>query len=128
MWYGVWNLPKNELVYSSAGHPPAVLASGDSVQTLRTPGAPIGSFPDPSYRAARAEVGAKARLIVFSDGVYELPKPDGSTQGFPEFLEKLKARLTDKSFHPDGYLKEAREASGSSVLEDDFSMLEVLTR
>ncbi|MEM7712927.1 MAG: response regulator, partial [Cyanobacteria bacterium P01_A01_bin.68] len=50
IWYGVYNQIKRELIYSSAGHPPAILL-GDSndIQLLKTPGMPIGMFPEVQY-------------------------------------------------------------------------------
>ena len=54
IWYGVYNRVKRQLTYASAGHPPAILVSGTSpknteVQLLRTPGMPVGMFPEAKY-------------------------------------------------------------------------------
>ena len=49
IWYGVYNRVNRQLMYASAGHPPAILLSKSSnltqVQQLRTPGLPVGMFP-----------------------------------------------------------------------------------
>ena len=54
IWYGVYNRISRQLVYASAGHPPAVLisqspASTAKIQRLKTPGMPVGMFPDAPY-------------------------------------------------------------------------------
>ena len=54
IWYGVYHAKKRQLVYASAGHPPAILFSLEqkavSVEKrLKTPGFPIGMFPDAEY-------------------------------------------------------------------------------
>ncbi|MCL2925314.1 MAG: response regulator, partial [Trichodesmium sp. MAG_R04] len=50
IWYGVYNHSQSQLVYASAGHPPAILISGDGQcvqsQKLKPPGMPIGMFPE----------------------------------------------------------------------------------
>ncbi|MEM9137796.1 MAG: SpoIIE family protein phosphatase, partial [Cyanobacteria bacterium P01_F01_bin.42] len=56
IWYGVYELDQAQLTYASAGHPPALLTSGAgsqaNAQALKTPGMPIGLFPDSQYQNA----------------------------------------------------------------------------
>ena len=51
IWYGVYDLQNRSLTYSSAGHPPAILLTSDdnAEKRLKTPGVPVGMFPDIQY-------------------------------------------------------------------------------
>lgn len=79
IWYGVYNRATREIVYASAGHPPAMLVTPPStfgaaadIQRLRTPGMPIGMMPDTVYQWQRTRIDYHARLYIFSDGIYEI--------------------------------------------------------
>jgi sigma-B regulation protein RsbU (phosphoserine phosphatase) len=54
IWYGVYNKSSENLVYSSGGHPPALLIPDSSYKNtemvqLRTPGFIVGGSPDVTY-------------------------------------------------------------------------------
>ncbi len=55
VWYGVYHAKTRQLSYASAGHPPAILLTPAPQNTevipekLRTPGLPIGMFPEANY-------------------------------------------------------------------------------
>ena len=75
MWYGVVNKTTRQLRYSSAGHPPALLIAGTTMETatvekLKTSGAPIGTFPESPYTVQATSLRPFNRLFVFSDGAY----------------------------------------------------------
>jgi sigma-B regulation protein RsbU (phosphoserine phosphatase) len=83
IWYGVYNKSTRELTYASGGHPPALLfentSSGDSGATLlRTANNAIGAMTDVTYEKSKHLVGEQTTLYIFSDGVYEVEKSDGS--------------------------------------------------
>jgi phosphoserine phosphatase RsbU/P len=120
-WYGVFERSSRTLHYSSGGHPPAMLRAGDgSVAQLMTGNPIIGAFSKMQYRSAITEVPPGAALYVFSDGVYEVERPDGSMWS----LEELAAYLADPPAGEIGALYEfVRQMRGEETLEDDFSML-----
>lgn len=100
IWYGVYNRVTRQLVYASAGHPPALLVapqrahsrvstrsktsdrqgnltekdsnSAITLQQLRTPGMPIGMMNDSVYRSEQCTISTGSRLYIFSDGIYEI--------------------------------------------------------
>ena len=61
---------------------------------------------------------------MFSDGIFEIFKPDGSVGTWKEFLQEL-AQPKVMALNPDERLKRARDIRRSGELEDDFSLLEV---
>ncbi len=93
MWYGVYHADTRELHYASAGHPPAVLlsptANGDAIpEPIRTPGLPIGMFPEADYADQVRSVEPGSLLYVFSDGIYEI-NHNGELWGIEAFMATL---------------------------------------
>ena len=122
-WYGVYDRRDSTLTYASAGHPPAVLIDSKSRRTLlKTPGPSIGLLPAPSYAAATVPVDRPSKLMLFSDGVYENIKPDGSVMNLDEFLrhiENVPWNSTSESL-----LNLIREVC-PFPFEDDFSLVQI---
>jgi sigma-B regulation protein RsbU (phosphoserine phosphatase) len=130
MWYGIYNRRTTELTYASGGHPPALLLSdtsaGDSkMTTLRTPNNVIGGMAKATYKKGGCTVAERSKLYVFSDGVYEVEKSDGSMwrlQEFSDFLTKIKTSNQSRLDHLYSY---AKNLGNLENLEDDFTILEV---
>jgi sigma-B regulation protein RsbU (phosphoserine phosphatase) len=129
MWYGVYHRSKQQLVYASAGHPPAVLVSPDSgggqAKRLKTPGMPVGMFPDAQYLDNSCDVEAKSTLYIFSDGVYEIHQPDGSIWGLDAFTELLTAYNGKTTNELDRVLKYVQDLNAKAAFDDDWSLLKV---
>ena len=130
IWYGVYCKSSRQLVYASGGHPPAVLFSGLSmenaqVEQLRTPNFIIGGDPDIIYQSGIKEIRIPARLFVFSDGVFDITKGDGSIWGFNEFLEFMAKPSSADQSTLDSLLRYAQELSQKVTFDDDFSILEI---
>jgi sigma-B regulation protein RsbU (phosphoserine phosphatase) len=90
LWYGVFNKTKNLLTYASAGHPPALLITqANEIKELRTPFLFIGGKPVIDYKSASIEISTPASLYVFSDGVYEVTKPNSALWSLEELKEFL---------------------------------------
>ncbi|WP_235071114.1 PP2C family protein-serine/threonine phosphatase [Leptolyngbya sp. Heron Island J] len=109
IWYGVYNRVNRQLMYASAGHPPAILLSsppataektngnGAAVMAetmrLRTPGMPIGMMPNTTYTWKRCSIPDDSYLYIFSDGVYEVPETSvseaGEILGLDSFIEHI---------------------------------------
>jgi sigma-B regulation protein RsbU (phosphoserine phosphatase) len=77
-------------------------------------------IPGASFSNGSVTLGPYARLYVFSDGAYEVLRPDGSMMRRSELAEFLAA-----SPCPDEVLEFARRQGASETLADDFSLLEV---
>jgi sigma-B regulation protein RsbU (phosphoserine phosphatase) len=129
LWYGVYSPANRELTFSSGGHHAALLLDPTQTSTppmreLATKGPAIGCFEDATFSTASQRVAGNARLLVFSDGIFEIFKPDDSVGTLKEFVREL-AQPEVASLSPDARLKRAQEIRGSQELEDDFSLLEV---
>jgi phosphoserine phosphatase RsbU/P len=163
IWYGVYNRPRRQLVYSSAGHPPAVLlstgkpeaetpakaglrdGSNDSgsnssgsnnggsssngnlqIHKLKTSSMPIGMMPDTRFVNQRCVIDGPGTLYVFSDGIYEIMKEDGTVWGLDAFVQELVTqRDTLETAGLDPILERIMALNITDGLEDDLSLLRV---
>ncbi|MGG6296491.1 PP2C family protein-serine/threonine phosphatase [Leptolyngbya sp. AN02str] len=128
IWYGVYNRVKRQLIYSTAGHPPAVLVtetpSGVQVEQLKTPGMPIGMMPDESYFSARCDIPLNSTLYIFSDGIYDVPAQEiANGWGFNQFVEVL--RDAKNALSLDELLDRIRTLTGTHTFGDDLSLLRI---
>jgi|694.fasta_scaffold27212_1 sigma-B regulation protein RsbU (phosphoserine phosphatase) len=128
IWYGVYNLTKREIVYSSGGHPPAILITGTSdenVKTveLKTPSLVIGGMPDVQFESRSIKLEKYAKLFLFSDGVYEIIKPDGTIYALSEFVQFLQGISATGNNELEKILTHAKELNGSEHFVDDFSIV-----
>lgn len=124
IWYGVFHGSSRQLTYSSGGHPPALLFSENSVSSLRTNGPLMGARAATRYESATTQVHPGDRLLVYSDGCYEIEKKLGglwTLDEFREFMHKDKTNL-------DKLVKHVREIGEKDEFEDDFSIFQVLFR
>lgn len=130
IWYGVYNRSENQLVYASAGHPPAVLILGNGqpsqVNKLKTPGMPIGMFPDVTYVDNSCVVEKLSSLYIFSDGVYEIPQPGGEIWGMDNFINLILEYHKYGYFHLDKILNYVQDLNCGNPFSDDFSLLKVI--
>ncbi len=128
IWYGVYNRPSHKIVFARGGHPPAVLITGDSRETataieLKSPGMVIGSMSGLKYKNNEQTLGCFARLYIFSDGVYELDKPDGTMWQLGEFVESILETTRRDAHRVNSVLERATAVQGSDSFEDDYSLV-----
>lgn len=130
IWYGVYNKATRDIIYANGGHPPALLLNLNNrglwvKQELKTAGLVIGAMPETTYICDKVKVGKQGRLYIFSDGVYEINKPDGSMLQSGEFITEA-AALTSE--HPANTLQQilafARKMNGEGPFADDYSIVE----
>ena len=130
IWYGVYNLSSRQMAYASGGHPPALLFCGSSneqlkVNQLRTPNFVIGGRRDAVYQGKTQLINRPSRLYVFSDGVFDITKIDGSIWGFNKFLEFMTKTFNAEHSVLEGILDYARGISQKEGFDDDFTILEI---
>lgn len=130
IWYGVYEKNTRRLTYAGGGHPPALLfektESADSeAALLRSANKVIGAMPDVVYKKADHPVGYLARLYIFSDGVYEIEKPEGSIWQFKEFSEFMNTNPPEGRSRLDHLYSHAKNIGNQDNFEDDFTIVEV---
>lgn len=61
----------------SAGHPPPIVLTGGEATTWSTTGPVLGAFEDVSWQVVPRAFEAGEQLVLYTDGLFELPGPDG---------------------------------------------------
>jgi sigma-B regulation protein RsbU (phosphoserine phosphatase) len=130
IWYGVYKKSTHELTYASGGHPPAILLGqtpkGDYQATqLRTPNYVIGGMSEGIFQKEKCLVGERSTLYIFSDGVYEVEKSDGSMWRFQEFADFMSNVKPNGQSILDRLYNHAKNLGSSENFEDDFTIVEV---
>lgn len=130
MWYGIYEVKKYQLKYASAGHPPAILLSYDLnhqfIETsLKTPGFPIGMFADDDYYEETCPLSFPSSLYLFSDGLYEIPRPNGKLLGLENLIQLLKECEKQPNQHLDALIYLIQRATMQPPFADDLSVLRV---
>jgi serine phosphatase RsbU (regulator of sigma subunit) len=126
LWYGVFHRATRRLAYGCAGHPAAVLldAGSPGVQLLKAKGRPIALAPGAVYASEAIVVPPGTRLYLFSDGVFEVQRSDGTMTTFEEFVDFLKGAGTDGQSDLDRLFQHLVQIRGGGALEDDFSIVQ----
>ena len=131
IWYGVYNRVNRQLIYASAGHPPAVLLSKDTqnntqIKLLETTGVPVGMFPDSKYTNEFCQIEEFSNLYIFSDGVYEINSASGGDWDFDAFVNLLQEQYNNEKVNLDGILNDLLALNSKTVFDDDLSILEIV--
>jgi sigma-B regulation protein RsbU (phosphoserine phosphatase) len=120
IWYGVIDVETGELVYASAGHPPAVVGqAGGRVTRLEKGGVPIGCVAAAHYENASARLAEGEFLYVFSDGAFELTPGQSSLEDFESRLSRVRNPLGAL----EAILAELRSVIGGGSFPDDVTIL-----
>ena len=128
IWYGVYDRKNRSLTYSSAGHPPAILLEPETQnaeQRLKTPGVPVGMFPDIKYVNASCQIAANSSLYVFSDGIYEVEPQTNSHWGLDRLINLLKKYQQTPERDLQRLLQYVRTWHPNFQFEDDLSILQI---
>ena len=131
MWYGVADLARRELRYGSGGHPPALLHAPGATDRLLggdedVSGPMIGAFSGAPYGTGTAPIPPGSRLYVYSDGIHELMRADGSVWPIQDFLAGVGSEAASgQDGAVERIIARSRAVRGRDDFEDDVSLLEV---
>jgi phosphoserine phosphatase RsbU/P len=130
IWYGVFNRSSHQLTYASAGHPPALLFSPSSdsgleVKQLCTRSLPIGAFAEAEYQNAVCDIQPDSRLYVFSDGVYEVEKSNGTMWDLEGFINFLTLYNQSLKLNLESILEYLKTYTNIQSFTDDCSLIEI---
>ncbi len=130
IWYGVYNKKIRELKFANGGHPPPIVIMGESPETSETllldvHGLIIGGLPGQKYEKSKIALKTFTRLYIYSDGIYEVTRPDGSMLKLDDFI-KIVSNLSHKGdASPTEIIEEIRKVQGTDVFDDDVSLMKV---
>lgn len=128
IWYGVYDRSSRQLRWSGAGHPAALLFEPDSTAAtqLDSGGPMIGMMEWDDFEVGERTVPPGSALYLYSDGAHEIHKSDGSEWLYQEFLNFVTTHRRDSVSVMDQLLSYTREIHGTEILDDDFSIVEVM--
>ena len=126
IWYGVYDEQKKTLDWSGGGHPPALLMdkSGDAPVLLDSDGPMVGALAELDFKTRTCPVPPGSRLVLYSDGIYEIRKPDDSLWTLEEFVELVASQPSQDVSSVDAIIGSVRAVSGTELFEDDCSVVE----
>jgi sigma-B regulation protein RsbU (phosphoserine phosphatase) len=125
IWYGVLDLPKQVLTFSTAGHPPGILVPAEGPpHLLSTDGIATGCLAGATYENVDRPLQSQDTLYLYSDGAYELRGAAQRTLELAELAE-LFAQATREPNPLDQILVELRRLGGSERFEDDVSLMAI---
>jgi sigma-B regulation protein RsbU (phosphoserine phosphatase) len=126
--YGVYDKTARSLAYCNGGHPAALLFEGLPAKAptrLESTDPMVGMLPPGMpFETRTVSVDKNARLLLYSDGVFEIERPGGGMWKFDEFVSFVMANAGVKDLAGCLY-SHVRAMRGTDVLNDDFSMLDV---
>jgi sigma-B regulation protein RsbU (phosphoserine phosphatase) len=129
IWYGVYNVTKRTLTFSSAGHPPGLMLNRSTTMKMRvvplsTSGPPIGVTDELSFRNVSTTVTPRSQLLLYSDGVVELPIEGGGRLDQAAFHQFITETGAGRDL-PDRILERCRCTRLHSPHTDDCSVISV---
>ncbi len=90
LWWGRLHVPSRRLTFASAGHAGAMVSrSGGASNWLNSPTFPLGFDPSAAFQSQRIELEPRDRLLLMSDGMYEVPSPQGDLWGRTRLLDAI---------------------------------------
>ena len=81
----------------NAGHCPPLLARNGSIVAIASTGFPIGLYGDRPYEVTRARLGAGDLLLLYSDGLVEARRRDGTEYGQARLESLLMGRARESA-------------------------------
>jgi sigma-B regulation protein RsbU (phosphoserine phosphatase) len=131
IFYAVFHKPSRKLKYCNAAHPAALLYTGARVGQheliqLESQNPMVGMLPPGMpFEGGEVTVGPFSRLLVYSDGAFEVPKHDDVMWTYEEFLDFLSLRVGEATLADDLHAH-LRELRGVDTLTDDLSIMDVM--
>lgn len=130
IWYGVFNRTSYQLTYASAGHPPALLFSpstdsGLAIKQLYNRSLPIGAFTEAEYHNVVCDINPASTLYVFSDGIYEVEKSNGTMWNLEGFINFLSLYNQSLKSDLDSMLEAIKIYTSCQGFIDDCSLIEI---
>jgi PAS domain S-box-containing protein len=123
-FYAVLDLPTGDLAYANAGHPPALLDSGqgDADYLDSASGAMLGASAGADYTASSASLAPGARLMLYTDGLIEDRRRD-IAEGFSALARAMRRSPSQTAERTCQFVQTAMLGTGTRT--DDVCILTI---
>lgn len=125
LFLGVADARRKSLDYLNAGHPPPMLWSADGARISLDATTPLLSFGIPIAKdpVRRRPFGPGQRLVLYSDGLYEVRDPSGREYGRERLLDDFAGDRGRFDSLAERVLQATRAHAGGRPPEDDLTLL-----
>jgi serine phosphatase RsbU (regulator of sigma subunit) len=126
IWYGVYDSATRTLTWAGGGHHPSLVLLGGESEPLLLPseGLMMGVLPSAEFPAQSCHIPINARLLIFSDGVFEIFRRGRQVWNLDDCIGYLAVLAKDEGRVMDRLLQHVQHLRGSPHLDDDFSIIE----
>lgn len=126
IWYGVFEPHIRRLTWSGAGHHPSLLLIPGAPEPVLLPssGPLVGCAPGLEFPAETCAVPPSSRLLVFSDGVFEILRDGRVVWNLRSAIEYFRDQAAGGGSVMDALLTHVHELRANTHLDDDFSIIE----
>ncbi|HEX6565015.1 MAG TPA: SpoIIE family protein phosphatase, partial [Chthoniobacterales bacterium] len=126
IWYGVYQSTTRTLTWAGGGHHPSVvLVPGQPDPSVLTSEGPMmGVLRKAEFPAQSCQIPAESRLLIFSDGVFEVFRDKRQMWSLTDCIAYLTVLGRDRGNLMDQLLNHVQQLRGAPHLNDDFSIIE----
>jgi len=115
------------LAVTSAGHPPLLhyRAATGTVAAVGSGAPPLGTFADPRYSRDQAEIAAGDLLVVYTDGIIEMPNDHEQQYGEERLMRAIARAAPGRTAREvrDSVLSDLANWKGSVEQADDITLV-----
>jgi len=126
IWYGVYCSSTRVLTWSGGGHHASLLFAPDvpASVSLSSTGPMMGILRGANFPVNSCLIPPGARLLIFSDGVFEIWRDKHAAWDWPACVSYLTTLSHGVETVLDELIEHVRFLRGSHQLDDDFSIIE----
>ena len=126
IWYGVYDSATRTLTWAGGGHHPSLVLLDGALEplVLASEGLMMGVLPSVDFPAQSCHIPAGARLLIFSDGVFEIFREGRQVWNLADCIAHLPLLATGQGNLMDRLLQHVQQLRDSPHLDDDFSIIE----
>jgi serine phosphatase RsbU (regulator of sigma subunit) len=126
VWYGVYRSKTRTLTWAGGGHHPSVVLVAGELDPilLSSEGVMMGVLRQAEFPARSCGIPAGARLLIFSDGVFEIFRDKRQVWNLAGCIAYLAELGNQEGNLLDTLLDYVQRLRGSPHLDDDFSIIE----
>ena len=84
-----------EVRYLNAGHNPALVVRGETIEPLEASSLPLGMLPGITYTQGQTALSSGDLLVLYSDGITEATNASGEEYGLPRLIAAVRAVSSD---------------------------------
>lgn len=112
-----------QMEYVNAGHPAPLVRRGEGVVSLLSTGPPVGFFDEPEMTMGTFTFCEEDRFFLFTDGITEAARHDGTPFGRERLQELLVEHRGDHFSFLDGVFSALREFDAADSPRDDCTAI-----